>query len=131
MQSRPSKRIIVTITQLSNQILIGVAHDLALIGSVRRHKDSHPRTGRLVAESVVPFDGDIAAADGVHHCVGAVHGGGSVGDGGKEDVEGDEVHFVGLVGWFVVRVEEAGYAEASRACLGEDIGREEEIDRSG
>lgn len=95
MQSRPSKRIIVTPAQLSNQILIGVAHDLALVGSVMGHRNSHPRTGGLVVESVVPFDGDIAAADGVHHCVGSVHGGGSDGDGGEEDVEGDEFHFVG------------------------------------
>ena len=95
MQSRPSKRIIITRTQLSNQILIGIAHDLALVGSERGHKDSHPRTGRLVVEAIVGFDDDIAAANGVHHGVGSVHGGGSVGDGGEDDEEGDEVHFVG------------------------------------
>lgn len=33
------------------------------------------------------------AADGGHHLVGAVHGGGPVGDGGENNVEGDEIHF--------------------------------------
>lgn len=99
MQRRPSKRIVSTPAQVSNQILIGIAHDLALVGSERGHEDSHPRTGRLVVEAIVGFDDDIAAADGVHHGVGSVHGGGSVGDGGEDDEEGDKVHFVV---WLVV-----------------------------